>query len=377
MLMSRLLIFVLFFYVIVMPDMSIAANSGMRFRVFEPCEGNNSICATTVLAQGVIEADTPERFNAFLKNANQGKLGNFSGTVVLDSPGGNLEAGVRLGRMFRASRISTELASEYSRILRNKPTLAPDRSETFVKAAICASACTLAFVGGVERTVHPNSRFGVHQFSVPNGQAGDSRTQIAVVELSDYLQEMGIDRRMLDRASVVPPTSIAWLSRAEIELFRIDNTTFTLQPWAIKASEQGEPKLLVRQMVAPGTTLQVTLMKVPNNLIAVFVQVSFDKSVHSADRMQLFPAGESPNVDILANGESISLNPARPWARDNLRDSTVFTSALLITDSGAVALQRASSIELRDYFPTAIRDLRFDTALSTRDLKSGLALIMR
>jgi hypothetical protein len=360
------------------PGIAFCTETGMRFLLFEPCSGNGSFCGTRILAQGIIESDTPERFKSFLESAKRNKLKNIdSVTVALDSPGGDLAAGVRLGRIFRNHKIETELAPEYSRILWNKPSMS-DRSETFVQKARCASACTLAFIGGVQRKVEEKSRFGVHQFSVPNGQAGDSRTQIAIVELSEYLQEMGIDRRMLDRASVIPPTSIDWLSKAEIEQLRIDNTGYPLQPWIISASEQGEPNLSLRQAVSAGTDVYVLVKKVLKDRIAIRVRVCFDSAVHLDKRVALFPVSESGyGFGILANGEFLGLDREMPWVRDNQRDGTCFSSVVLTSNAEAMLLRRASTVKLVDSFPNSIGDLRFSSFLSIQGLNSGIALIMR
>src|SRR5687768_8753407 len=48
-----------------------ACNAGyegpMRFSVFSPCAGNSELCAPRVLAEGVIQADTPRTFRTFLE----------------------------------------------------------------------------------------------------------------------------------------------------------------------------------------------------------------------------------------------------------------------------------------------------------------------
>jgi hypothetical protein len=63
--------------------------------------------------------------------------------VVLEGPGGRAAVGFELFRLFRERKLAT-------------------RVET-----ACASACTIAFLGGVERTVSRSGRLGFHRASFP------------------------------------------------------------------------------------------------------------------------------------------------------------------------------------------------------------------
>jgi hypothetical protein len=63
--------------------------------------------------------------------------------VVLAGPGGRAATGFELFRMFRERKLATRVD------------------------AGCASACTIAFLGGVERTVGPKGRLGFHRASFP------------------------------------------------------------------------------------------------------------------------------------------------------------------------------------------------------------------
>lgn len=69
--------------------------------------------------------------------------------VVLAGPGGRISAGLAIFRMIRDARLAT-------------------RVET-----ACASACTIAFLGGVERTVSPSGRLGFHRASFPGMDEDD------------------------------------------------------------------------------------------------------------------------------------------------------------------------------------------------------------
>lgn len=63
--------------------------------------------------------------------------------VVLEGPGGRGAVGVEIFRMIRDARLATRVDTE------------------------CASACTLAFLGGVQRTISPSGQLGFHRASFP------------------------------------------------------------------------------------------------------------------------------------------------------------------------------------------------------------------
>lgn len=63
--------------------------------------------------------------------------------VVLTGPGGRASVGFALFEMFRKRKLATHVTSS------------------------CASACTIAFLGGVQRTVSPSGRLGFHRASFP------------------------------------------------------------------------------------------------------------------------------------------------------------------------------------------------------------------
>jgi hypothetical protein len=63
--------------------------------------------------------------------------------VVLEGPGGRASAGFEIFRMIRSARLATRVDTT------------------------CASACTIAFLGGIERTISPSGRLGFHRASFP------------------------------------------------------------------------------------------------------------------------------------------------------------------------------------------------------------------
>jgi len=207
--------------------------------------GGNCLTCSFVRADGIITSETPERFIAFLKNSD---YSNYSGVDVhLNSPGGNLTGGVRLGASFRKLAISTVVSQsrikekyENSKWHLLDPQFAGDD-------AICASACSFAFAGGVERYATSNvrpervgfqkiGRIGVHQFYNPIAMnspdkkvlsANDAIEDQRIISLLlSYLKEMDISAEMLQLATSTDPSEMHWMSVEELRATKMDNASF-------------------------------------------------------------------------------------------------------------------------------------------------------
>ncbi|QNA84873.1 hypothetical protein G4G27_13355 [Sphingomonas sp. So64.6b] len=143
-----------------------------------------------VLAAGDIDAKSVTRLRAFVARE---KL--KSATIYFDSPGGLLTEGMELGRAIRELGFNTNVGRPGGE-------------------AICASACTDAYAGGVARFLNDRSgRLGIHQFH--SGVRPTRDTEAAVQMISavniDYLAEMGVDPQLFSLASAIDAEDIGWL----------------------------------------------------------------------------------------------------------------------------------------------------------------------
>jgi len=129
-----------------------------------------------VYLDGAIDADAPDRLTQALDGI-KAKI-----AVWLNSRGGNLYAGMQLGRIIRGRGASTYII--------NYRTLLPGE---------CYSACALAFLGGVYRSNDNGARYGVHRASLRSGPtSGRDLGQQLSMAIGSYMREMGVDARLLD-----------------------------------------------------------------------------------------------------------------------------------------------------------------------------------
>ena len=154
-----------------------------------------------VLLEGDIELDDVAQF--WSKVATLSKA-----TVAFRSEGGSLLAGIRIGTLIRESGFAT---------------LVPD-------GARCASACAVAWLGGVHRLLGTGSKVGFHAAYVLKGhKATESGPGNAV--LGAYLYQLGLSEDAIVYVTQAEPSSMRWLSLEQAAQYGID---VALAPGAIE-----------------------------------------------------------------------------------------------------------------------------------------------
>ena len=152
-----------------------------------------------VYLYGVIDAGAPQRFEALVRS---GRIPAES-DIYLNSPSGDLGAGMALGRLFRAGSMTTHLGTP-------RPARHAQRE---VRAATCVDACTYAYLGGFYRWAPTgNDRIGLSADHAMGTKAGDpDPAQSHPSEVASYLKDMGIDPAALAPAPATSPGEVMWL----------------------------------------------------------------------------------------------------------------------------------------------------------------------
>lgn len=148
--------------------------------------------------------------------------------VSFQSQGGSTFKAMELGRMIRKLGLTTLQPRELD----------------------CASACALAFMGGVERAASPGA-LGFHQSSFSDDAVFDVSTAVSMIQraMADvvvYMQEMGIDPSLLQVALRTRPDDMSYLSGEEMARYRV-----TTQSKARSNPERSEAKTFPRQPISP------------------------------------------------------------------------------------------------------------------------------
>jgi hypothetical protein len=172
----------------------------------------------TIYASGRIVQDTAERLKSILE-ANQ----VHCGSIHLNSPGGDLVAGIVMGRLIRAHGLSTYVGKNPKGRLCDKVygsgfqsffSKGPCAGFDFIPGE-CDSSCNFAYMGGItreafgDRNYPKHSNFGVHRFQFggqnpvppgsndPNLLSPIEGAQLTSAQIVQYLQEMGVDPQFL------------------------------------------------------------------------------------------------------------------------------------------------------------------------------------
>jgi len=174
---------------------ALAGEMTFRFVGDPACEG---ACGAVVLAEGDIAYGSVDRFRQVASGLPRGV------PVILNSGGGNVLGSMLLGFAFRE---------------RGAAVLVP-------RGALCASACTYAFLGGVVRGAPAGARLGVHRFylaeQAPSNVVLDKKTEADTTALlRRYVAAMGANPELIALAGSVSPSRMHFLTPAELRRYRV------------------------------------------------------------------------------------------------------------------------------------------------------------
>ncbi len=168
-----------------------------------------------IYAEGEITDGTAARFASFL-DANSITPG---AVVIFDSPGGLVSEALKLGEEIRGAGLSTSVKSPNAGS-NGKPT---------DPIAGCFSACALAFLGGVQRTVPANALFGVHQLSTSTSLTSAQALQFAqsaMGAIDAYASEMGVKSQFLYQLTRATSDGINLLSPYQLDEHNVTTPEF-------------------------------------------------------------------------------------------------------------------------------------------------------
>jgi len=181
-----------------------------------------------VLAQGKIERKSEDGFGEAVKNLPAGTI------VVLNSMGGDLVGGLRLGQSIRARDFNTWVMDATS----DNPAIKDKKN-----MGRCFSSCAYTFLGGVLRRVDKAGQLGVHQFRNTDDKLDANQAQKISAMLARYLDTMGINRQLLDQALLTEPgkmTLIPETQRIACNIAPSLPRTVTLTKWKLAAAVGGK-----------------------------------------------------------------------------------------------------------------------------------------
>lgn len=137
---------------------------------------------SVVFVRGTFELGDDEHFTNVVLNLDHAR-------IVFDSPGGNLSAGLGMGKTIRLKKFET--AVEQGRD--------------------CASACALAWLGGSRRIILLPGRVGFHAAFLTDGQGKSVTSGTGNALVGAYLNSLGMTSYAIQYLTEKPPTAVNWL----------------------------------------------------------------------------------------------------------------------------------------------------------------------
>lgn len=198
--------------------------------------GNCTGCEWLVI-EGKIPSDADKLLDAWIKKND---YGGIALTVLMNSGGGNLLGGIRLGQAIRRLGLKTEIGRT-----------APDPDIPTNQAqgpGGCYSACAYAFLGGVQRTA-ASGTYGVHQFysdayfDAPTQKAFSAADLSAQQALTGvilaYAVEMGADPQVVVAANRMRPDEIYKPTDAQLRDWKVAFDPDAYGKWQIEPFKDG------------------------------------------------------------------------------------------------------------------------------------------
>ena len=269
-------------------------SQAMTFEIHERCiQGLAPQCQKVLLAVGQIDQNTPNEFSVAASNLPQGTW------VALSSPGGSLVGGLKLGLLIREMGFNTTISS------------------TDYSPPYCISACAYAFAGGISRHLTEGSKYGIHQFKGIEKAIGDGESQKISTTIASYLDQMGVDRHLLDYAQVTTSDKVNVLSLAQAKLLKVDNTGQSPYPrWRLEATSTGQLIAINNPTsVSSKPPATLALVQLPKPSSGVEKKPAEIKTIflifYKSDDANLF--SQKIEHQLLINQKSYPLKQAEEW----------------------------------------------------------------
>ena len=320
--------------VLCLPVVSFSADESMAFKVVTRCSENAPLDAqcsripqefaegTIILAQGKIERNSEVLFTEVSKGIAPGAV------VVLNSLGGDLIGGLRLGQAIRSRDFHTLILST-----ENLPINASDLKLN----GKCFSACAYTFLGGTIRRVDANAQFGVHQFRNEENKLDASQAQKMSALLARYLDAMGVNRQLLDQALLTEPGKMTLINDKLRKAWAVETgfSQTSQTRWRIEAVAGGKRLAYVsRKQLTRNAILTIAMTYHQGSLKTMLLVKPDPRDEFSGEWANQF--GARVDVVIEVNSKTYRLQPITDWERAGSVNSATARQIWFNTPDGLV-----------------------------------------
>ena len=203
---------------------AVSGQDHLRIRAIPPDEATWFVRGEhwTIYLDGTIDVGADERLARVIQ-----EKGITAASVTLNSRGGDVAAGMGLGRVIRAAGFSTDVGQETAEPLASAP-------------GVCFSACAFAYAGGGWRYLDEESKIGVHRVHREVARDDDlAAGQSVSGVITRYFSDMGVSTELFALMAQIPSEDIHILGAQEARRLRLVNDGRGVPEWSIEASDAG------------------------------------------------------------------------------------------------------------------------------------------
>ena len=209
---------------------SIASAKDMSFSLQQKDLRPNFDFYQWIFADGEIVPGTTQKFQSFVR-ANPSLIGGA--TVILNSPGGSVEEGIRLGDAIRDLRFRTDVGAAATDPMSRIP-------------GQCLSACIFPYLGGEYRYLSNGSIIGIHRFRFSDptlsGSVATEVSQLLAGDIVTFFNKSRVDSRLFPLMTKTAPDDIQIISEQELRAMKLVTDDIYSEAWSFEIVE-GQPYL--------------------------------------------------------------------------------------------------------------------------------------
>ena len=255
-------------------------------------------------------------------------------TIYIDSTGGNVEEGIKLGCVIRAYHLETSIGTY---MLEPK---APDDAivPRTLRSGECLSAATLMFVGGRLRHYPPCAKFGVHRFAYRDPAPSDAeRSQELSAGIARYLDQMGIPLTFLDLSASTASNELRLLGEDELREHRVITGGVTEAVWGV---ELRDSMIYVRGTRDSIWGRHKVILAYARDSAFVFFAVIEAQGRHN--ELCHFPL-----VELVVNGEDLRIDISDRCSRKSNGPDVIVMSNLSLEEAKILAYSESFGVQIR------------------------------
>jgi hypothetical protein len=327
-----------------------------KFAISNICDQQK--CQLMVVYESAINSNNLEAFISQTANLPTGTI------ILLNSQGGDLSSGIRLGQVIRQKGFNTRVGR------------AQEQQNATVKApGVCLSSCALAFLGGNQRQIDERDELGF--FSLQSTQKFPSKLseedlKKALSNIARYLDQMNINGTLLEQIMRIEGNSPLLINPTSAKALNIENASKSeLNPWIVQALDNGVLVAITSQKQTQGQfNITLGLSKASGDFRLI---VLIKPSINFIEPKKLIEQlSKSPPI-LIAKDKVLKLKLDKNWQQTATGSQANF---FLIEDD---LLQIASQVEFEFQLPPNIKQLGLDqnTLFSTRGLVGAVIALKK